>query len=358
MSEDGILSLDEQLSVTNPEFLVRCLLNDANIGSSRQALYSLTQSKAAWVGDGNNEIVKAIIEKEKWFREILKDRHILIDIVGLIGSGKTTLGRALAQSAGGCVVPAYAVEENGGGYKFATTPDEKLITIDRKAAFLAELPSEQGQSEISDILPHDFEWNGLEAAKLRNKRTLADLYNDEERKSRTRNVALRIQEAYLGCRSEQAHLVAALANFGYSLSVFRDGSPFSDRWLFSEMFLDEGSLRQEDLSVVDGMLATALHNHKPAIILRYTCSAPDAFGGIQKRQRPEEIQAGSGLTLGYVEALDSKLSVLPQRIEETGYGHIPVVDVQRVDFLSDPIQYINVLDTVGNAIATLPPERN
>ena len=339
MDDFRVLTLEEQLSVTNSEFIDYLLQSGNSGGLGRNAK---VRALSNWLINAPASVINRIIEKEIWFREIVNNQHLLIDIIGLIGSGKTTLGQMIAQSSGACVVPAYHVyKDPSQKIKFVLDENENQVPYSRTAGFLGELP------DVQDILPDAASRDALNALKLVNEKILRDLYKTKNEKILLQS-SLRIQKAYLSCRGEQAHLVDSLRKLSYKLLITRDGSPFSDRFMFTEKFIDDGTLEREFVEIVDNLFKISLKAYKPDFVIMYRSTIDECLNGVQLRQRDIELQKGIGVDREYLEGLEKHIKKIPSILDEYKISHI---DLRRVDFMNNPEAYIiGVLDLLGNKL--------
>jgi hypothetical protein len=329
-------TLEEEMSVTNPYFIVD-LFRDK--GLNHKGILHALDSKNAWIVDLDLKVKKKIIETEGWFRNITYDCDFLVDFVGRIGSGKSTLMKMVTQSAGGLLVPAHVRDERGEIlYKSG-----KPILIPKRAAMLAEL------MEDEDVFPEGFSWSSLPSRKETFKIHLEGLYDPLQRLDGKH--PKRIQDACFSLRRDQASAAVALQNYSdYNLPVFRDGSPLADRYIFVERFAELGWISPEDLVDIDLWLQTTLTPKKPAIIFQYECSAEEAYAGTLYRKREVEMESnGKGIGLEYIQGFDSHFATFEDKLKKTGVV-VPVVEIERSDFPYTPKSYINILKKIGSAI--------
>ncbi len=341
MSEIIIPDLEMHLSITHLKFLAKHLL-DYQRANTEEQITHLARGGNVWFSDSEEakqKFQRIRVAEAEFRRRTRSKTGLLVDVVGLIGAGKTTAAKGLAQVWG-------ALAHLGSNeYLTFTNADGITATFRRTGGFLGELPEDE------DILPYVPEletnpWDSLRKKKEVIPPTLRDLYNPLTKLSR--RAARRIQTGYLGLRDEQAELIKFIGQVSRHSTYFaRDGSPHSDRHVFIPMFIDEGALASILLDSLNSMYEASLEPRQPDLVVFYDCSVDEAYEGILRRARPEEIQNGTVLRRDVLVAQEAKLNLLPTILDSRG---VPYVRVQRPDYIHTPEVWCDILETVGSKL--------
>ncbi len=314
--------LDAQDStVLDHRFLARVFRPPLNATLDGTSHYSTALHNWLGVLRNGGDLADTIRFEERALRELVGDRKVRLEILALLGSGKTTLMYFLRQSTDGSCIP--------------------------------ELP------DNDDILPHisdsaDDVFKELHS-ELKSSRAavpplLKLLYDPVTRMF----AASTIQAVYFLVREYSKKIFEECISRGLCI---HDGTSASERFNFAEAFhsvsLPDGSKLIDDngMRIIHDRFVEvfgATPDRQPHAIINYSASPGVAFGGVQNRDRPVERSKGSsGVDREYLEFLRPFTFSTPQKLRDWGYrGSIIDINRDELHIPHRPEDYVAVLRTV------------
>lgn len=311
----------QESTVLDHHFLARVFRPPLNATLDGTSHYSTALNNWLGVLRDNGDLADTIRLEERALRELVGDRKVRLEILALLGSGKTTLMYFLRQSTDGSCMP--------------------------------ELP------DNDDILPHIIDdaddifknlHSELKSARAAVPPLLKLLYDPVTQ----RFAASTIQAVYFLVREYSKKIFEDCIAKGLCI---HDGTSASERFNFSEAFhsisLPDGSklISDDGMKIIHDRFVEVFGttpDKQPHAIINYSATPQVAFDGVQNRDRPvERSKSGAGVDKGYLEFLRPFTLSTPQKLRDWGYrGAIIDINRDEIHIPHRPEDYVVVLRTV------------